>query len=135
LSAQLVFEKKEQKLIDEVINEAKIVVRAHPPFPSAGCIFKNYELKNGNGELLKNYPELKWRERKGKIGVGYLIDQCGLKGKQIGGAKIWEGHANYIVNVGGAMAKDVISLINLSKDSVKEKFGIEMQEEIKILGF
>jgi len=135
LSAILVFEKKDQKLIDEVLNEAKKVVQEHPPYPSAGCAFKNYEIKNGNGELLKRHPELEFRVRDGKIGVGYLIDRCGLKGKQIGGAKIWESHANYIVNVGGAKAADVIDLANLCKKSVREKFGIELEEEIRYLGF
>jgi UDP-N-acetylmuramate dehydrogenase len=135
LSAKLIFEKKEQKIIDEVLNEAKIVVRAHPPFPSPGCAFKNYEIKIDNGILLKNHSELKFRERKGKIGAGYLIDECGIKGRHIGGAKIWEGHANYIVNVGNAKAKDVIALINLCKKSVKEKFGVELEEEIRLVGF
>ncbi|PIQ75091.1 MAG: UDP-N-acetylenolpyruvoylglucosamine reductase [Candidatus Portnoybacteria bacterium CG11_big_fil_rev_8_21_14_0_20_40_15] len=135
LSANLIFKKQEQKIIDEVLEQAKAVIRRHPPFPSAGCAFKNYELKDKEDALLKNHPELKSRVRKGKIGVGFLIDQCGLKGKQIGGAKIWEGHANYIVNVGGAKASDIIELINLCKKSVKEKFGIKLEEEIRYLGF
>jgi UDP-N-acetylmuramate dehydrogenase len=133
-AAKLVFEKKEQKLIDEILAEAKKVIKEHPSFPSAGCVFKNYEIKNRD-ELIKNYPELESRVREGKIGVGYLIDACGLKGKQIGGAKIWEGHANYIINIGDAKAEDVIALINLCKKSVKEKFGIELEEEIRFLGF
>jgi len=134
LSASLVFEKKEQKLIDEVLNEAKNVIKQHPPFPSAGCIFKNYEIDK-NDRLLIDHPELVQRVRSEKIGVGFLIDQCGLKGKQIGGAKIWEGHANYIVNVKSAKASDIIALVNLCKKTVREKFSIELEEEIRYLGF
>ena len=135
LDATLVFLKKEQSQIEEILNQAKKVIREHPPFPSAGSAFKNYEIKNRDDALLKNHPELKSRVRGGKIGVGFLIDQCGLKGKQIKGAKIWKGHANYIVNVGGAKASDIIELINLCKKSVKEKFGIKLEEEIRYLGF
>lgn len=145
LSATLVFKKQEQKIIDDVLEQAKKVVRQHPPFPSAGCIFRNYETQSDDDILLNMHPELTARVRGGKIGAGYLIDQCGLKGFQIGGAKIWDGHANYIVNVGsprcssgeagGAKAKDVVALINLSKEKVKEKFGIELEEEIRYMGF
>lgn len=135
LSANLVFIKKYPAAIEAVLNEAKAVVKHSPPFPSAGCIFKNYNVKGGSDELLKNHPELKERVREGKLGVGFLIEQCGLKGKQIGGAKIWEGHANYIVNVGGAKAEDVIELIESVKEAVKIKYGIELKEEIRHVGF
>jgi len=135
LSANLVFEKKDQKLIDEVLEQAKKVVRDHAPYPSAGCVFRNYEIQKENDVLLKEHTELLSRVRDGKIGVGYLIDKCGLKGKQIGGAKVWDGHANYIVNTGSAKAVDVIKLINLCKKEVKEKYNIELEEEIRYLGF
>ena len=85
-------------------------------------------------ELLKNHPELAGRVRGGKLGVGFLIDRCGLSGRQIGGAKIWEGHANYIVNIGDAKAKDVLELISLVKKSVKEKWGIELEDEVRYFG-
>ena len=134
LSTVLVFEKKEPAAIEAVLNEAKTIVKQAPPYPSAGCIFKNYNVKGESDELLKNHPELKERVREGKLGVGQLIDQCGLKGRQIGGAKIWEGHANYMVNVGGAKAQDVLALIVLVKKSVKAKFGIELEEEVRYLG-
>jgi len=121
LSATLVFAKKEQAEIDEVLNQAKEVVKHSPPYPSAGCIFKNYNVKGDSDKLLKNYPELKERVRGGraerglsqaqlggKLGAGFLIDQCDLAGRQIGGAKVWEGHANYIVNVGGCSGIDCV---------------------------
>lgn len=134
LSASLVFKKKEPAAIEAVLNEAKDVVKHSPSFPSAGCAFKNYVVVPDNDPLLAGHPELAGRVREGKLGVGYLIDQCGLKGKQIGGARIWEGHANYIVNVGGAKAADVLALIELVKTSVKEKYGIEPEEEVRYVG-
>lgn len=135
LSATLLFEKKEPSAVDTVLEEAKAVVRHSPPFPSAGCVFKNYNIQGQSDELLKGHPELVQRVRGGKLGVGFLIEQCGLKGRQIGGASIWEGHANYMVNTGGAKAADVVALISLVKESVKARYGIELEEEIRYVGF
>ncbi len=135
LSAVLVFDKKGPALIEKALNEAKAVVKHSPPFPSAGCIFKNYVVAPNDDRLLAGHPELKERVREGKLGVGQLIDQCGLKGRQIGGAKIWEGHANYMVNVGNAKAQDVLALIKLVKEAVKAKYGIELEEEVRCFGF
>lgn len=82
-------------------------------FPSAGCIFKN--------------PK--------KISAAKLIEMCNLKGKKIGGAKISEKHANFILNFKNAKAKDVLKLINLAKQKVKRKFKIFLEEEICFFGF
>ena len=64
-----------------------------------------------------------------------LIDECGLKGKQIGGAKIEELHANFFSNVDHASASDVMSLINVAKEAVKVKFDVVLEPEVKLLGF
>jgi UDP-N-acetylmuramate dehydrogenase len=77
-------------------------------FPSAGSVFKN--------------PP--------GFFAAKLIEECGLKGKKIGGAKISEKHANFILNLGRAKAKDVLKLIKLIKEKVKKKFGIVLKEEI-----
>ena len=132
LGAELEFVKKSKEEINSVLNEAKEIVRQGAPFPSAGCAFKNYVVRQ-NDPLLLNHPDLNEKVRGGKIGVGFLIDQSGLKGRKIGGARIWEGHANYIVNAGGAKSGDVLELIKLAKEKVKEKFGIELEEEIRVI--
>ena len=99
--------------IKEVLNYRK---KRHPlNFPSAGCIFKN--------------PSSDSRS------AGELIDKCGLKGKTIGGAKISEKHANFIINTGRARAEDVVKLIKIIKNKVRRKFGIKLEEEIQYLGF
>jgi len=69
------------------------------------------------------------------LAAGYLIDQCGLKGSKSGGAEISTKHANFIVNTGNATASDIIALINLAYHKVKKQFGIELELEIKTLGF
>lgn len=63
-----------------------------------------------------------------------LIEQCGLKGKRIGGALVSEKHANFIINDSNASAADIESLINLVQATVKSETGILLQTEVKIIG-
>jgi UDP-N-acetylmuramate dehydrogenase len=81
--------------------------------PNAGSVFKN--------------PH-------GKFAAA-LIEQCGLKGRSFGGAMVSPKHANFIVNVNNAAANDVIELVKIVKDTVKEKTGIELEMEVKLVGF
>ena len=80
--------------------------------PSAGSVFKNPNDENP---------------------AGRLIEACDLKGRRIGGAEISDAHANFILNKGGASSRDVLGLIDLARKSVKAKFGIDLELEIKIL--
>lgn len=66
--------------------------------------------------------------------AGALIDQCGLKGFQVGGAQVSPKHANFIVNVGGATAKDVKQVIEHVQSTVKSKFAILLETEVRYLG-
>lgn len=66
--------------------------------------------------------------------VGPMIEELGLKGYQLGGAQISAKHAGFIVNQGGASAADVMALIGLVQVRVKEKFGIDLQPEVRIVG-
>lgn len=123
-------QEKSKKIIQEILRERrnKLV-----PYPSAGCVFKNIiidELKNKKG-FLELIPREKIKS--GKFPAGWLIENCGLKGRQIGGAKIAEEHANYIVNAGGAASVDVIKLINLCKQKTREKFNLDLKEEIIVM--
>jgi UDP-N-acetylmuramate dehydrogenase len=63
-----------------------------------------------------------------------LIESCGLKGYTIGGAQVSLKHANFIVNRGGASAKDIESLIYHMRDTVREKTGVELIQEVRIVG-
>lgn len=63
-----------------------------------------------------------------------LIEQCGLKGKRIGGAVVSEKHANFIINDGNATAADIESLLKLVQATVKSETGIVLQTEVKIIG-
>ena len=66
--------------------------------------------------------------------AGGLIERCGLKGTARGGAQISDVHANFIVNTGGATARDVLELMKLARDTVREAHGIELRPEIRFLG-
>jgi len=66
--------------------------------------------------------------------AGRLIDQAGLKGRKIGGAMVSEKHANYILNMGNATARDILSLMELVHFEVKRTSGINLEPEIKIVG-
>jgi len=79
----------------------------------AGCIFKN---------PVNNV-------------AGKLIDEAGLKGKKIGGAKISEEHGNFLLNTGHATAEDIVILISFVKQQIRDQFGIQLEEEVRYLGF
>lgn len=81
-------------------------------YPSAGSSFKRQE----------------------GIITAKLIDDVGLKGYKIGGAQVSEKHAGFIVNYNNATATDVINLIDYIKEKVYSKYGIKIEEEIKIIG-
>jgi UDP-N-acetylmuramate dehydrogenase len=65
--------------------------------------------------------------------VGKLIEESNLKGVRVGGAKISDKHGNFIVNTGQATSKDVLTLINLIKETIKLKFDITLETEVKIV--
>ena len=132
LGATLKFIKQDKNKVEELLREAQKVIDKMPNFPSAGSVFKNY-LVTENDELIKNHPEVQEKIRGGKLATGFLIQQCGLTGRRIGGAQIWSEHGNFILNIDKAKASDVLQLIELCKKSVMEKFSVKLEEEIRCL--
>jgi UDP-N-acetylmuramate dehydrogenase len=63
-----------------------------------------------------------------------LIETCGLKGYQIGGAQVSEKHANFIVNLGDATAADIEQLIAYMRETVQQQYGVDLQQEIRVIG-
>jgi UDP-N-acetylmuramate dehydrogenase len=104
-----------KKQIKERITEIVEMRKAKHPleYYNAGSIFKN---------------------PRGGIPAGQIIDELGLKGTQVGGAKISEKHGNFIVNVSSATAGDVLGLIEMVKNKVKQYRGIDLETEVKIIG-
>ena len=68
------------------------------------------------------------------LGAGALIEACGLKARTIGGARISSVHANFIENAGGASSADVAALVSLARACVRERFEVDLQHEVELLG-
>ena len=90
---------------------------------SAGCIFQNPD--PSRDRVPAGIPP----------SAGALVDRAGLKGGREGQASVSTTHANFIVNEGGATAADIFTLIQRCKREVRERFGVELREEIVYLGF
>lgn len=146
LSAEFLLSKDDpaeiKKRMDERINFRR---NKHPlEYPSAGCVFKNVwapQLKPRFQEKFKDFiKDDKISAPLGGAGAlsvsaGFLISEAGLKGKKIGGAAVSEKHANFLVNAGGATAEEMIILISLIKQKVRNNFGALLEEEIQYVGF
>jgi len=137
VSAILEFKKRPKKEIQKKIKEYLNYRKTRHPvsMPSAGSTFVNPQVKIKNKKLLNMFPELIQFNNKGVIPAGYLVEKAGLAGKKIGRAQISEQHANFIVNLGGAKAKDVMMLIKLAQEKVKKSFGIKLEPEVQFVGF
>jgi UDP-N-acetylmuramate dehydrogenase len=90
--------------------------------PNAGCIFKNPEFSS----RIKTEQPL--------LSAGQMIDLCGLKGVSRGDAAISRMHANFILNNGRARAKDVLELMKIIQEKVRQRFNLTLVPEIKIVG-
>lgn len=116
LEATFTLTPKDKVSIQNQINEnLKWRNDKQPPlesFPSCGSVFQKIE----------------------GVGAGRLIDQVGLKGFQIGGAQVSHKHANFIVNIGGATASDVVGVIDVIKEKVLRETGYRLKTEISFVG-
>jgi len=116
--------------------EEKIIYRRkrHPmEYPNAGSIFKNIDAKYLPVALQKKFADKIKTDPFPVLPTAVLLADAGLKGISCGGAMISPKHPNFIVNVFNATSKDIKSLINLMKYTIKEKLGVQLEEEIIIL--
>ena len=113
LSAELLLSPGDADAIRAKMEELSARRRASQPleYPSAGSTFKR--------------PEGYY--------AGTLIDQCGLKGARVGGAQVSEKHAGFVINTGGATCADVLALIARVQETVRERTGVELEPEVRIL--
>ena len=106
----------------------------HPlEFPNAGSIFKNCDLKLIPLKLQDFVKPAVKVDPFPVVPTAFLIHQAGLKGLKQGGAQVSEKHPNYMVNLGGARAKDVCLLIKKVKQRIKSKFSVDLEEEIEFV--
>jgi len=125
------------------VREAVIKIRQSKlPDPSvtgnAGSFFRNPVISTGRVAELKDiFPDIPvYNDTSGgmKISAGWLIEQCGWKGKRVGDAGVHDKQALVIVNHGNATGREIFELSESVRKSVFEKFGIELQREVEIAG-
>lgn len=137
VSATLKLERGNKKDIEKIarsrVNYRK---ERHPlEYPNIGSIFKNCPFSDFSGKHKKELLKIVKKDPFPVVPTAYLISECGLKNKRIGGAKISEKHPNFIVNLGNAKAKDVLKLIRIVKKKVKNKFKVNLETEAQLIGF
>ena len=117
----------------DIILAALFILVKRAPAETEGEIRKDQELRRTKhavgypsaGSFFKNPPgEAAWR----------LMDRAGLRGVQVGGAQVSEVHSNFLINRGGATARDFIELADRVKKQVKAVTGVELEEEVRFVG-
>lgn len=132
LFATLALQKGDGAAIKNAVEE-KIRYRndRHPmEYPNVGSIFKNVDARGMSEADLKPFARVIKNDPFPVIPTAYLLSEAGLKGVSFGGAMFSPKHPNFIVNVLNASESDVRTLIELGKQTIKEKFGIDLEEEV-----
>src|SRR5579872_2943738 len=99
----------------------------------AGSIFKNLLLAELPEPARRQVPERVIRE--GKVPSAYFLEQVGAKGIENGGIRVADYHANLIYNLGSGTARELCEIVSCLKSRVRERFGLELEEEVQYIGF
>lgn len=133
LSARIQLAQSRQEEIMRRLNTWKNKrIESQPTGWSSGCMFKNAipeGLADTNAYGRKSMPQLP-KERT----AGYMLDKAGAKKLKMGGAQVSSKHANFIINTTEARAQDVRKLAEQMRNAVREKFDIDLEEEIEYVG-
>ena len=123
LEVEVALRREESHRLTEEVNELFRWRQAGTPFnqPCCGSTFKN---PGGVSGVVEGGPRT----------AGQLIEAAGLKGHTIGGIQISPRHANYFVNTGGGTAAEVRALIGYAQQTVRDRFGVELETEVKLVG-
>lgn len=135
LEAEFKLQKSNYEKVKEKANEvmAERMKKYSLKIKSPGSFFKNILASDLTKEQLAKVP--KGKIVFGKIPAGYFLEEVGAKGEKKGGIKISDSHANFIINENNGTAKEFYELAMEYKDKVKEKFGIELEPEVQLVGF
>jgi UDP-N-acetylmuramate dehydrogenase len=123
-------EKIESKIKENLEKRSK----TQPTGFSAGSFFKNPVCKDES--LRKQFETDTGQKCKDdKIPAGWLISEAGFLGKKVGNIQVSEKHGNFVINPGGGKAEEVIILASMIKQKVREKFNVQLSEEVQYVGF
>ncbi|AAU36635.1 UDP-N-acetylmuramate dehydrogenase [[Mannheimia] succiniciproducens] len=127
-----------QQIFDEVCAVRRAKLPDPKEFGNAGSFFKNPVISAGHFALLQqeypNIPNFPQDDGSVKLAAGWLIDQCQLKGYQIGGAAVHQNQALVLVNKGDATASDIVELAHHVRQSVAAKFDVYLSPEVRFIG-
>jgi len=128
-------------LVGRVVLEATVVLRPEAPEVIEAELAELFRWRSEGtpfnqpccGSVFQNPGGASWHREGGPRTAGQLIEAAGLKGHRIGGAEVSSKHANYFVNTGGATAADVRALITHAQATVKARFGVSLEPEVKLI--
>jgi UDP-N-acetylmuramate dehydrogenase len=107
----------------------------HPmEYPNSGSIFKNTPVEKVPKEIIGQFESVIKTDPFRVVPTAAIIAQAGLAGEKVGQAQLSTKHTNYIVNLGGAKANDIVALIRKIQTTVKDKYGIELETEPEFVG-
>lgn len=122
----------DQKEIERLIEEKRQYRRDRQPleYPNIGSIFKNIPVERVTAEVLEQFKHKIKTDPFPVLPNAVLMDAAGLKKRSVGGAEVSEKHPNFIINTSGATAKDVRALIQAIREELKNRFGVEIEQEV-----
>jgi UDP-N-acetylmuramate dehydrogenase len=129
--SDLVFAYRQSSLDELVILEAEFELEEEDPTELTKRMQKQWIVKKANLPMAHENTGCIFQNPRG-MSAGMLIDQCGLKGERLGGAEVSQRHANFFVAHAGATAKDILQLIDVVRNRVAERMGVELETEIEI---
>jgi UDP-N-acetylmuramate dehydrogenase len=140
--SEIPFSYRRSGLDGRIVLETTVRLREEAPAQLEEAVAEMFEWRQQGtpfnqpccGSVFKNPAGPSWKRENGPRTAGQLIEAAGLKGFTIGGAQVSPMHANYFVNTGGATAADVRQLIAHVQKVVRERFGVRLEPEVKLIG-
>ncbi len=118
----------------QVVAQARLALESRDPVAIRATVADQLARRRSTQPTNKRTFGSVFKNPSPDLGAGWAIDQCGLKGHAIGGARISPVHANFIENAGGATSADALALMTEARRRVRERFGVELDHEVRFLG-
>jgi UDP-N-acetylmuramate dehydrogenase len=119
---------------DQVVARVEYRLHRRPPAEIRAEVAELVARRKATQPTTKRTFGSVWKNPPGELGAGRMLELCGLKGHRVGGALISPMHANFIENAGDATTDDCLALMAESRRRVRERFGVELEHEVVLLG-